>query len=145
MKSILYKAGYVVKVTSWENDGDNYATKEINVTTRKDVEHIVKLVKLFTSSSNNSNGLGNIYDPNESEVEKIHAAFMKLHDEYPEFINTTPEDTEDDIGDYYFDLLYGIGLGGSGEFYTRVLSKVQVLYFPEDVLCEDATDEFVTL
>jgi hypothetical protein len=143
MRTVLYKAGYVIKVTSWENDGDNYATAEINVETRKDAEHIVKLVKLFTSISSTPKGIGNIYEPSESDAEKVHVAFMNLHNEYPEFIHTIPEN-EEYICDSYHDLIYDLGLSSS-EYYTRVLSKVQVLYFPEDVICEEVTDEFASL
>ena len=29
----LYRAGYLIRVLSWENDGDNYNTKEIKINT----------------------------------------------------------------------------------------------------------------
>lgn len=49
----MFKCGYVVSVTSWENDADNYITKSIGGLTLEQANAIAEFAKFFTSRSNN--------------------------------------------------------------------------------------------
>ncbi len=150
----LYKAGYLIKVTSWENDADNYNTKEMQVETEDDAKALVKFCWLFTSKNNRTDrGIGNFYEPGLSQISEINSAFYDFHQEHPGFKGTffdeplnldgiEDEDEQiDALRDYYIDIAYDLGLS-CGEYYTRVCDKVEVLYFSQDVLCEDLTSEF---
>ena len=56
----IVNKGYTISVTSWENDGDNYATKSLTVETIKEAQNIHKLcTELFQDGCNNEIGIGN--------------------------------------------------------------------------------------
>lgn len=144
----LYKAGYLIRITSWENDGDNYNTKEIQVATDKEARAVTEFAWLFKSQNRRGDsGIGNMYEPDDAERSQVLAAFQKIYEKHPGVFDldlSTVEDEEekaDYILDYFIDYAYDLGLS-CGEFYTRVCEKVEVLYFPQDVVCEDKTAEF---
>ena len=43
------QAGYLLKLTSWENDGDHYRTIDLSGLTKGEVTYAIKLAKLFRS------------------------------------------------------------------------------------------------
>lgn len=56
----ILPAGYYVFVETWENDADNYQTKEIFCRTLEDVKFYVALAEAFRSRNNPSKpGMGN--------------------------------------------------------------------------------------
>lgn len=60
MKELIYKKGLLLKVVSWENDGDNYKTTETYINTieeGKALKHMFEV--LFKSENNGKNGIGN--------------------------------------------------------------------------------------
>lgn len=63
MKKKVFSAGYTIEVVSWENDGDHYNTKSLNVQNLDDVKAINHLCEnLFVSESDDESAIGNTLD-----------------------------------------------------------------------------------
>lgn len=142
---ILYKKGYLIRVTSWENDADNYRTEEVHEVSKKKAKQVVEFAKLFESRSRGKGGIGNLGD-DEGYVARV--AFNKFYEKHPDFFvdeeNPLPDKAKIDedyladvVGDWGFDIASDLGLGGSEYYCTRVCDSVKVFYFPEDVECEE--------
>lgn len=123
MKKVINK-GYTITVTSWENDADNYKTKQKTVDTLEEIKIIYKICnELLISGTNNDKGIGNSID---SEYDY----------RIEEYIEDNPELnlTEEYIRELAYLLL------GSSEFYDyRVFESCEVFYSPEDIYCEEIT------
>lgn len=144
----LYKAGYVIRVTSWENDADNYLTKEMHIAEKEKVDVLVEFVKLFTSSNNYKNrGIGNLCYGEEHEY---YGPFSDFYEKYMpwfcEDVDLEGAENEDEereiIAEHMIAFAYDLGLTGSEYYATRVLDKFEVVYFPQDVICEDVTEDY---
>jgi hypothetical protein len=138
----LYRKGYLVRILSWENDGDNYNTQEYNTDTEQDARAVVEFCALFSRA--NPNTIGNIYDPHWESEERTHAhsVILEFHKSHPGFMDVDTTSAENDayseddyIVEAYLDFAYDLGLRG-GEFFTRVCESVEVFRIPEDVLVE---------
>lgn len=144
----LYKAGYVIRVTSWENDADNYRTKEMHIAEKEKIDVVVEFVKLFTSRNNYKNrDISNLCYGDEHEY------YGPLSDFYEEYMPWFCEDVDLDgaededeereiIAEHMIGFAYDLGLTRSEYYTTRVLDKFEVVYFPQDVICEDITEEY---
>ena len=138
----LYTAGYLIRVTSWENDADNYNTKELLVDTEQEARDVVAFCNLFGSSSRNEDDIGNLCD---GEYEPARPVFRKFYFNHPGFVNLTLTDYEDEeeetdaICDAMMEVAYELGLTGSEYFYPRVCEKVSVYHIPADVVVEELT------
>jgi hypothetical protein len=135
----LYRAGYLIRVTSWENDGDNYNTKEIQVDTEQEARDVVAFCDMFGSNSPSEHDIGNLCDGEGNEARPAFRAFYFSH---PGFVNLTLSDYEDEeeetdaICDAMMEVAYDLGLSGGEYFYTRVSESVTVYRIPADVLVE---------
>ena len=136
----LYRAGYLIRVTSWENDGDNYNTKEIQVDTEQEARDLVDFCNLFGSKSfYDEDDIGNLCD---GEYEPARPVFRKFYFNHPGFVNLTltdyknAEQETDAICDAMMEVAYDLGLSGGEYFYTRVCESVVVYHIPADVLVE---------
>ncbi|HET8687113.1 MAG TPA: hypothetical protein VFM18_10690 [Methanosarcina sp.] len=141
--------GYWVKITSWENDADNYQTKELMGLSEEKVKCLVGFCKLHCSKNawGTEKGFGNMYDPGDHDVEKYLDAVRELIATDPEnyrslFWIKSIEDEEECLDDIICEFSYDIGLH-SGEFYTRVFSNIEILYVPDDIEIEDVTKKFL--
>ncbi|AKF13429.1 hypothetical protein PHIN3_166 [Sinorhizobium phage phiN3] len=134
---LITKAGYYVKVTSWENDADNYQTVRYPVTDHKVARTVLDFVKLFRSKNNGEGGIGNIYSDYSPWAAAIIAQF---HNEHPGIISDVgPVDLEDEdalegffYDDGVSDFLGALGLT-SADFFTRVADNARIEFYPEDV------------
>lgn len=141
----LYTAGYLIRVTSWENDADNYNTMEIQVDTKQEARTVSALCDLLRSRYRVSwDTYSNMYEPSDTDLAKFATAVAQIPD-IKEFVQSVfpdieelQEDPECGFGymDAVMDILYDLGLAG-GEFYTRVCEKVEVYYIPADVVVEE--------
>jgi hypothetical protein len=138
---VLYKKGYLIRVTSWENDADNYKTKEFLTQSEEQAKAIVGFAWLFKSKSRMAGGIGNIYDGGRAgEVEEAQEVMGEFFRKNPEMLSLNEEEkkdlseNEDYIIDWLIDFAFDLGLSGE-DYYTRVCEKVEVVYFPEDVVC----------
>jgi len=145
MKILVQPAGYAITVTSWENDGDNYNTKTCTVAAKQDAQVLYNLAMLIHSQNQNPNCFGNMYEPNEHEIQKFAQAVAAIPG-IKDYIDTiVPEMLDPEYGADYLDVvmdtLYDLGLS-CGEFYTRVAETVTVRYYAEPVYAEDVTNTF---
>lgn len=147
MSKVLYKSGYTVRVTSWENDGDNYKTVDFHIGEKEKVNVVVKFANLFKNKNSNPSGIGNLLD---GEGFKAHYTLVEFYEQNMPWFCTdidldgaADEDEENEIiSDCMLDFAYDLGLTGSEYFATRVLQKIEVLYFETDVVCADVSKEF---
>jgi hypothetical protein len=71
MKELIYKKGLLLKVVSWENDGDYYKTTETYFEDIEEAKAIQKLCSiLFKSENNGDNGIGNSFGGLEDRIEE---------------------------------------------------------------------------
>jgi hypothetical protein len=127
----VVKKGYTVSVTSWENDGDNYAT---NTKTYDDKEYALAVLqlckKVFASCNNGDGGVGNM---NDGSYEGASEIILKYVTENPTVLQgeTDPERFVDIVMDINYYLM-----GSCEYYYSRVFDNGFVFYSPEDVKCE---------
>lgn len=136
------KAGYTIKVISWENDGDNYNSKSAGGLTREQTQFYVDICNLMSGE------FGNMYDPSESEIESLNLEVKRICELHLDTVHELFEDTrgmtEIDLemcGDIFLDVRYDFF--GSSDYYTRVLSELTVTYIPHDIELKDVTHEFM--
>jgi hypothetical protein len=145
---ILHKAGYLLTVSSWENDLSNKNTTQHHYTDKTKVQQAVEFCKLFTKSyraHDDSVFVGNVYDANQLQRARFEDIFYNFHLSNKGFIDEDPSETApppDLICDWCLDIAYDFGLTGTS-FYTRMCSKIAVIYFKEDVHSEDVTSDFM--
>lgn len=130
--------GYTLKVTSWENDGDNYKTKFKTVDTIEEAKRLKKIcTELFCSCNNGKGGVGNSMD-GEGKIVVVDY-FEKNKDLFPELDGKDFEeimDGEEEIMDYFTELAYSL-MGGSDFYDFRVCESVSTTYSPEDIYLEE--------
>lgn len=62
MKKLIYKKGFLMKISSWENDGDICRTEELIVETLEEAKAIERMCDiLFASDHGNGPGIANEY------------------------------------------------------------------------------------
>lgn len=141
----LYHKGYLIRVTSWENDGDNYNVKEIQVDTEQEARTVSALCNLLRSRYRVTYPtFGNMYEPEDNEVQAFAVAVAAITG-IKEFVTQVFPDIEEDqenpecgfgYMDAIMDILYDLGLTGSEHYYTRVCESVEIFRIPEDVIVE---------
>jgi len=146
MKTTLYTAGYLIRVTSWENDGDNYNTKELQVDTEQEARTVSALCDLLRSRYRVDHPtFGNMYEPSDTDIQEFASAVAAIPG-IKEFVQTVfpnieenQKDPECGFGymDCIMDILYDLGLSGSEYYYTRVCDTVSIFHIPADVVVEE--------
>jgi len=149
------KAGYLLKLTTWENDADNYNTTELDGLTNEEVQFYIMIAKCFESGSNNDQKtLGNTvvwssYNEEGSWSRKRSVDHTEYLDqkikEWQEAGNSIPEKWDrtkdpylmdgeaDDTSYFYIELLSDlIGTWNDGE-YWRVFESFAVYLVPNQI------------
>lgn len=86
-QQIIYKKGILLKITTWENDGDHYQTQEHQGLTNDQAAFMIKIANLFTSANNpHSPGFGNC-DISDIDVQKLESALEKIILEFKDLSN----------------------------------------------------------
>lgn len=143
----LYTTGYLIRVTSWENDADNYKTKEMEVSTEQHARTVSALCDLLRSRYRvEHKTFGNMYEPGEVDRAEFAIAVAQIPG-IKDFVQSVFPDIEElqenpECGFGYMDavmgILYDLGLTGD-EFYTRVCETVEIYYIPTDVLVQEVS------
>ena len=138
------KPGYLLKITTWENDADNYNTVEYSGLTVDQVSFYIEIVNLFTSCNSNDRGFGNEYVKDGTEF--IDKAIDKIVTKYKESGMLIPEYwdklhiTDYEYGSKYSAAIYNmIGIWNEGEYY-RVFDSFEVFYIPGGI--QNVTEQF---
>lgn len=129
MEKVVQK-GYTLKVTSWENDADNYRTKFIYSESKEKIKALCGICDLASRKiTHTPGGIGN--EMNEEKVTRIAVEFFGK-EENKILIDPNFEYSEED----YYDRLveYTGELFGYSEYYIcRVCEEYTVTYSAEDV------------
>ncbi|QKN88457.1 hypothetical protein vBValSX1_64 [Vibrio phage vB_ValS_X1] len=129
MKEVILKAGYTLKILSWENDADFYNTKTYHVED-KDWAIILKHIceNLLCSQYSSDYGVGNTDISDNTSTARITQYFETYG--IPEHV------PEDELFDWLNDLAYDL-VGSSYESTCiRVCESCTLLYTPEDIEVE---------
>ena len=133
-KHLLLPKGYTLSITSWENDGDYYNTKDYTVDSKDIAKEILDFCNLCKTGSNNTTTVGNGY---VSRRHHLIVDFFKRHTLLADYLGVNLED-EDSIMNAFYDLS-GDLLGYSEDYGCRAFSNAIVIYSPVDVFAEKIT------
>lgn len=119
---VLYKPGYYIRATTWENDGDNYNTKEKFF---GDDQHTVDMLTTVIAAMTEQD-IGNItsYD-NGSEMEEAKGFVEGVLFNDPRFQSFVVHNPS--AVNIVFNHLYSLGFS-SEDFSLRVCEKLEVLF-----------------
>src|SRR5690242_16342422 len=150
---MTYRPGFLLKITTWENDADNYRTVDYQSTISDHIEFMIDVCMMF-KSKNWGGKYGNSdigeestkYRQGDAELVKdLMALVEKYHSKgklVPEEFDYTAFDTDsvDCHEDWLRDACYElIGSWCDGE-YWRVFESYTVLFIPGEI--EDVTSHF---
>lgn len=166
MADKVIKAGYMITVDSWENDGDNGRELSVDGLTRTQVEYYKDLLYLVSNSYHDTSTLGitfygNMTDDGYDEielgendpeptghndiVEGTHRGFRRavrrINNKYRNLIKDIPEEDLRSF-EYGFDIIQNFTGYGSDWYYTRVIESIKVHYNPEEIILVDVTRDF---
>lgn len=150
-------AGYQLRTTTWENDGDSYKTQIISGLTKETVAFYIELGSLFESASRGTGGFGNrgcteggdAYHNND--LYAVMAAIAKVVSNHPEAdaevldrYSVVVEDA-DEFSEVHENLIEDI-LGWTEDYYDeqyfcRVVDKVEVFFYNAPI--ENVTAQFI--
>lgn len=147
------KSGYLLKITTWENDADAYATVDTDGLTADEVKFLIAVAKLFYSEHGwgPRKGLyGNSNTGNMASIVESIKEIIDLHERLGSDLTPwkyTLKDN-DDLGDFeayeedfYQEMLSTIGIKtwADGE-YWRVFESFKVIHVPVEL--RDVTHRF---
>lgn len=156
-QQLLYPAGYIISISTWENDGDNSRTDTVSGLTERQVEILVGVCRIFASRNDyqkGSNNIGNMYDPSEDEINKAGKILLDTltslgvkgekerqtdeeHEEYEDDWNYAESLFYNEIKHEFYDL----GLT-KGEFFTRVVETITVSFVEKPIFVENVNAKF---
>ena len=132
-KITLMKEGYTLRVTSWENDADNYRTIDIAGLSKEEVKGLVAVCD-YCSKTNTESSIANEDSVSEEAKKRIN----KILEEHPilnQYIVDIDE-YENPINDIT-NMLFGY----SEWYLCRVCDKYEIFYTPEDILVDKLSIE----
>lgn len=144
------KKGYMAKITSWENDADNYQTHQIDGLTEKELNCLIDFCKFHYSKNGfgKMKGFGNMYEPSAAEIKNYLDAIRTLMTKDLESFRSLfqIEDENDEVN--HFDEIIRsftecIGLSCNSECYTRVFNTIEIFYIPTDIEIQNVTSKFL--
>lgn len=122
-KELIYRKGYLLKTTSWENDADYYKTTENSVDTLEEAKALKKMfLILFKSKNNGENGIGNSFDDESERIEEYRLTCDYFKEKF----------TEEEFGIFVSDIAHEYT--GSSECYQyRICESCELYEVKEDV------------
>lgn len=144
--------GYILEVTSWENDGDDYDTIQKRGVSTGLVDVVTKLFPLFKSkhSRNDRTGFGNTSENEVDNWDLVEASWFALKELDKQIVyrvlgcdimsldfesdDDISDEVIEDIGDKLKDFVRS-NITGYSEYYDfRVAEQLKVYYLSEDVI-----------
>lgn len=125
-----YNYGFVIKFTTWENDGDDYSTQTITgIKTRADVDFWIELASRFSSTNSRSSGMGNEEHDHQTLVALVQEVLANhpnvSQDIVTDFEAQFDDESEGELHQYLYECMLGDPIGYEFMF-CRVVEKVQV-------------------
>ena len=125
----MIQAGYMLQVTSWENDGDNYNTITLTGLTKEKVKFYLELLQYFNGAKDQD--FGNMYYSSDEEYQEAVDTITEFVKSYIGLV-LTPDEFEhitQEPANYMSQLL------GNGENYTfRRFDSAKVYFIPMELL-----------
>ena len=144
------KQGYLLKITTWENDADNYNSATLDGLTEKQVEFYVAVAKMHYSINRHQGCFGNMYEPSEEEEEEYTNAMRVLYKKHIDVVAELWGETfepsfidDPDFLDVVMSVNHDLTLSGSEGRMTRVTDKIEISYNPFHFELQDCTAKFV--
>lgn len=137
------KPGYLLKVTTWENDGDNYNTCDIAGLTEAEVRFYLHVCNKFKCSNwaEHAGCFGNEEIHGEAFYEEMMAHIAAYEGEIPQEWQFTPDEDADLDDEYHYqDLLGDLGIESTEYGYWRVFERAEVFLVPAAI--QNVTDQF---
>jgi hypothetical protein len=133
MKKLKLPKGYIITISTWENDGDNRRDDILHTNSKYSAEAIAGICKEYSNRPN----IGNLYDPDTDELYWYNEFIKDMAEKYQEEISFSNfSDLRENNMPVCEDLLYDIGLSRSSDFFTRRLEQYTVEHVSEDVYVE---------
>lgn len=141
--------GYIVEVTSWENDGDDYDTIQKFEADSGFVEVVQRLAPLFKSRCNNKGCFGNTSDGDVDMYNLAEAAYEALKTMEASVVykvigydilslqfenEAIPFEKFEEAGEAVKEFVRNNMTGWSEYYDFRVVEEVKVYFLPEDVI-----------
>lgn len=141
--------GFVVEVTSWENDGDDYQTIQKFEASGAFVEVIQRLAPLFKSRCNNKGCFGNTSEGNVDMFNLAEAAYERLKPMEASVVykvlgydilslqfenEAIPFEKFEEAGEAVKEFVRNNMTSWSEYYDFRVVEEVKVYYLEEDVI-----------
>lgn len=141
--------GYIVEVTSWENDGDDYDTIQKFEADSGFVEVVQRLAPLFKSRCNNKGCFGNTSDGDVDMYNLAEAAYEALKTMESSVVykvigydilslqfenEAIPFEKFEEAGEAVKEFVRNNMTGWSEYYDFRVVEEVKVYFLPEDVI-----------
>lgn len=144
-----YKPGYLLKITTWENDYDNIRVTEYSGLNKSHVLFLIRVAQLFNSNGRrgDNSGYGNetitkeLSDMINRDIDSIAMEYNDIPEDWSKsaYKLQNPEEEIDD--DFYGDCIYDmIGIWCEGERW-RVFDEFEVFLIP-DVNIKNVTESF---
>jgi hypothetical protein len=136
----MIKAGIMLEVTSWENDGDFYQTKQLSGLTDSEAIMLIEFLNLFSREGKfGNNGVDEV-----SRDEFIKSVEIIIAHHYDTFISFFEHDLDSSINDdeYFIELIHEVLcdkiLGYSEEYndvpyFFRKCESIKVYNVPGDI------------
>lgn len=141
MSGCKFKKGFMIEITSWENDGDHYLTKIIDGLTKEEVNQFSYIMPFFKSRNSKSKGFGN----KEFCMFSVEEVLMEGLDE--------GKLTREFLGKFFFydghpdlDKIQNL-LGCPVEYdydFIRVFESMNIYHLPEDVVIPEFNPELIS-
>lgn len=118
--SKVIKKGYMIEVTTWENDGDNYKTSSVDGLSQQELRVLYDYCNRFSSKTTYTKaGFGN--SERHGEVEQLQD---EIYNAFGEQIQAAAYKL--------------VGTWCDGEYY-RVTEEIKMFYVPQDIIIEEVT------
>lgn len=133
-----YAPGYLIRCTTWENDGDNYSTQAMDgIESVEDKDFLVALASKFCSTNSKHQGMGNEEHDHYTLCEVINdlleehpGVSASLRDELLPMLN---EESEGEVQDWLDSNLLGSPVDYDHGF-CRVIEYVEVHFVQDPII-----------
>ncbi len=139
-------AGYQLRVTTWENDGDHYSTEITSGLTKEDTRFLISIAEQFSKKGKYGNDF--IKDTDLIEVisnalESSSGITLLMRADWQEALQNSIDEGD---GAYYLheilsDTLLSCPQEDYGSGFCRNVETIEVYYIPEDIT--EVTKEFI--
>lgn len=133
-KDKVIPEGFILQVTTWENDMDCLQAVELTGLTKGKLRQLLAVCELFKLDSE----FANIYEYDPKIYKKLSRRLKSLG---VDIENPDEDDEAVGLADC-FDIL-ALKLSYENEFWTRVVSDVQVFYSKEEVVFRNVSECFI--